>query len=56
MTAAKDDGGIEEFIRIWEAWQSILPKSLRRGDPKVLIRLLQQIESGNDIFQMESKG
>ncbi len=55
MTATQDEGGIEEFIRIWEAWQSILPKSLRREDPKVLIRLLQRIESGDNIFQMELK-
>jgi DNA-binding MarR family transcriptional regulator len=55
MTATKDDGGIEEFIRMWEVWQSILPKSLRRGDPKFLIRLLQRIESGDNIFQLELK-
>ncbi len=52
---SNQDAGLDEFIRMWDAWHSILPKSLRREDPKVLIRLLQRIESGDNIFQVELK-
>ena len=54
MTADRDSC-IENFIQIWEASAKGIPKSMRREDPKVLIRLLQRIESGDNIFQVELK-
>ena len=36
MTADRDSC-IENFIQIWEAWQKVIPKSMRREDPKVLV-------------------
>ena len=50
-----EDSGMENFIQMWEEWQKIIPKTMRREDPRVLIRLLQRIEPGEDTFQLELK-
>jgi DNA-binding MarR family transcriptional regulator len=52
---ADGDSGIENFIQMWEAWQRIIPKTMRREDPRVLIAFLHLSEDAEGIFQMELK-
>ncbi len=45
--------GGDGFLKMWEAWEAIVPPSLIRVNPRVLLRLLELSTRPEGIFQSE---
>jgi DNA-binding MarR family transcriptional regulator len=53
--ATKKQNGTEVFMRMWAAWETVVPLELVRQNPKLVIGTLELSGRPEGIFQMELK-